>query len=147
MQSDPTKQFDFWLGNWTMETETRPDPRVDNWKKSQSKNKVERVMDGKVIQENFSGVGLVGKSWSVYDPTAKLWRQTWVDNQSSYITLTGKWEGDKMVLLSIPQNAGAKVHRMVFQDITPKSFLWKWEVQMTDGNWGAMFVCHYKRAK
>lgn len=145
VQNDPAKQFDFWIGNWQIEAETRSDPRKEDWTKSKGKNKVERALDGKVIQENFSGAGLTGKSWSVYDPVGKVWRQTWVDNQSGYISLTGKWEGDRMVLFDIPLNPGAKEHRMIFQDIKAKSFTWLWEVKMKDGTWAAMFKCAYKR--
>ncbi len=144
-QSDPASQFDFWVGSWNLDTETRSDPSKDEWVKSKSKNKIEKVLEGKVIQENFDGAGLVGKSWSVYDAKGKQWHQTWVDNQSGYIALTGKWETNKMVLYSSPLNPGDKVHRMVFQDITAKSFLWLWEVKMKDGSWAATFKCHYKR--
>lgn len=144
---DPASQFDFWVGTWTMETETRSDPRKEEWSKSVSTNKIEKVLDGKVIQENFNGDGLVGKSWSVYDAKNGVWKQTWVDNQSGYIALTGKWEGDKMVLHKVVDNEADRPFRMIFKDIKKDSFEWLWEVQMKDGKWAPMFICHYKRKK
>ena len=145
--ADPSSQFDFWVGTWTMETETRSDPRKDEWQKSKSTNKIEKVMDGKVIQENFSGDGLTGKSWSVYDAKNGVWRQTWVDNQSSYISLVGKFENGQMVLNKLPNAEGERPYRMIFKDIKKDSFEWIWEIQMKDGKWAPMFICHYKRKK
>ena len=45
----PETQFDFWLGEWEL-----------SWKDKEGnnqsgKNKVERILGGKVIQENFNG--------------------------------------------------------------------------------------------
>lgn len=145
MQKDPTNEFDFWVGTWNLETETRSNPTVDQWKKSKSKNHVEKILDGQVIQENFSGAGLVGKSWSTYDSIGKVWRQTWVDNGGGYIVLSGKMENGVMVLLDTPLNPQSRPHRMTFKDITPKSFNWVWEVQTKDGNWAPMFKCKYVR--
>jgi len=145
LKNDPTKHFDFWVGNWQAEAETRSDPTKEEWTKGKATNKIEKILEGKVVQENFTMPGLTGKSWSVYDPKGKVWHQTWVDNQSGYIALTGKWENNKMVLYDTPLNPGDIEHRMVFQDITAKSFLWLWEVKKKDGSWAATFKCHYKR--
>ncbi|MES1228423.1 MAG: DUF1579 family protein, partial [Armatimonadota bacterium] len=137
-------EFDFWVGDWDIKTETRPDPRKEEWTNNTGKNHVEKILGSEVVQENFTGPNLVGKSWSAYDSVAKVWRQTWVDNQGGYISLDGKFENGVMTLYTTPNMSGRK-YRMVYQDIQTDSFLWKWEVQMKDGKWAPMFICHYTR--
>ncbi|MBI1333617.1 MAG: DUF1579 family protein [Armatimonadetes bacterium] len=145
VQAPPETQFDFWVGTWNLDIETRRDPSVKEWTKTKGKNVIEKILDGKVVQENFSGGALTGKSWSVYSPATKSWRQTWVDNSSGYIVLNGKWEDDKMVLYDQPPQ-GAKHHRMIYQDVKKDSFEWLWEVEAGDGKWEPVFKCHYHRA-
>jgi len=62
------KQFDFWIGEWEL-----------TWSDSlDGTNRVEKVMDGCTLQENFYDPRMkyVGKSWSVYNPNKKEWQQT-----------------------------------------------------------------------
>src|SRR6186713_613180 len=84
------RQFDFWVGNWDL----------SSGDSSSGTNTIYKIMDGCTVQENFSNpkTGYDGKSWSVYNSVAKLWQQTWVDNQGGYIELSGKFEDGKMTL-------------------------------------------------
>jgi len=63
---NPENQFDFWLGDW--EAAWGADGK--------GSNHVERILDGKVVQEDFNAPDLHGLSFSVYDPERKLWCQT-----------------------------------------------------------------------
>jgi len=76
-------QFDFWLGNWDL-----------TWSDTaKGTNSVKKILDGCVINENFSDPAshYMGMSWSMYDLKKAEWKQTWVDNQDGYIILTGKY--------------------------------------------------------
>ena len=85
MSDQPEPQFDFWLGEWDV-----------TWgEDGKATNHVLRIMDNKVIQENFSSADLNGMSVSVYDPERKVWCQTWVDNNGTYREFTGKFENGK----------------------------------------------------
>src|SRR3982751_6022284 len=88
--SPEASQFDFWVGNWNL----------FSGDSSSGTNTIYKIMGGCTVQENFSNpkTGYDGKSWSVYNPAAKLWQQTWVDNQGGYIDLSGKFEDGKMTL-------------------------------------------------
>ena len=45
MDTEPENQFDFWLGEWEV-----------RWNEDGvGTNRVERILDGKIIQENFNG--------------------------------------------------------------------------------------------
>ena len=85
---NPENQFDFWLGEWDA-----------TWgEDGKGTNHVERILDAKIVQEDFTAPDLHGISFSVYDPERKLWCQTWVDNNGSYLDFTGSFENDRMIL-------------------------------------------------
>ncbi len=139
MNSQPETQFDFWLGEW--------DAR---WGEDGiGTNRVERILDDKIIQEKFSGENLNGLSFSSYDSERGLWCQTWVDNTGSYLDFTGKFEGGKMVLSrdAIVKGQVCK-QRMVWFNITPDQFDWNWERSDDDGqSWRALWEIKYMRKK
>jgi hypothetical protein len=145
---EPEAYFDFWLGTWEL-----------TWKdadgtEAKGTNHIERVLDGKVIKENFEAVsgayeGFVGKSYSVYNPNTREWKQTWVDNQGGYLDFTGKFEEDKRIFIreGVNQNGEAILQRMVFYDITKDSLTWVWEISEDDGKtWQLRWRIHYQRA-
>lgn len=61
-------QFDFWIGNWDV---TTPDG------KPVGTNLVRQILDGCVIEENWSGTtGGDGKSFNIYFARDRRWHQT-----------------------------------------------------------------------
>jgi hypothetical protein len=128
------KQFDFWIGTWEAESVTTgPDGKQTIQKGT---NTIRKIMDGKVIHESFVMGSFKGESWSVYNPKAKRWQQTWVDNSAGYIPLTGTWDdsGKQMVLhtLTNPNHPDA-LNRMTFKNITKNGFDWDWEASQDGG--------------
>src|SRR5581483_11368851 len=76
------KQFDFWIGEWDLTWPGTNAGEVDH-----GTNTIQRVMDGCVVQESFSGgdsMHLRGMSVSTYVPQSNAWKQTWVDNEGGY---------------------------------------------------------------
>lgn len=137
MTTDPNSQFDFWLGTWDV---TWGDDGAGT-------NHVLRIMDGKVIQENFSAPGLQGMSVSVYDPERQLWCQTWVDNNGSYLDFTGQFADGKMTLVrnAIVQGAACQ-QRMVWYNLAPDGFDWNWERSDDGGQtWQVKWQIRYTR--
>ncbi|HXH98431.1 MAG TPA: hypothetical protein VNH40_14580, partial [Gaiellaceae bacterium] len=66
-------EFDFWLGSWNVRW-------ADD---AHGRNTVRKILDDRVVHEDFDGrpgTTLRGTSVSVFDESAGLWRQTWVDN-------------------------------------------------------------------
>lgn len=128
-----SSDFDFWLGSWTC---------TDPADGAVGSNHVSRILNGQVLQEIFSftdasGVSLNGRSFTVLDP-ARGWCQTWVDDQGTYLDLTGGWTPEGMVLQRARQ-------RMVFRDVTPEGFTWDWEKSTADG-WELAWRLLYARA-
>ena len=147
-QGDTAKQLDFWVGDWNCVGKSRDEPGKDKWTDTVAKNHIERILGSKVIQENFTMEGLVGKSVSVYDEKAKVWRQTWVDDSGSYIALTGGMQDGKMILVTLPNKERPKAsNRMVFDNVTKDSFDWNWEGSRDGGKtWNLSWHLHYTRA-
>ena len=137
MDTTPEIQFDFWLGEWEV-----------TWgEDGHGTNHVARILDSRVIQENFSGPDLQGLSLSVYDPERGLWCQTWVDNQGSYLDFTGKFSDGKMILSrdAIVRGEACK-QRMLWNNIEATRFDWNWERSDDGGqSWRVLWAIQYQR--
>ncbi len=137
MNANPENQFDFWLGEWEV-----------TWgEDGTGTNRVTRILDGRIIQENFSGGDLRGLSLSAYDPERKLWCQTWVDNNGTYLDFTGKFEDEKMILSreAVVKGEACK-QRMVWYNIDTNLLDWNWERSDDDGvTWRVLWQIKYKR--
>ena len=137
MDNKPETQFDFWLGEWNVTW--NPDGKATNH--------VLRILDDKIIQENFSAPDLIGMSISVYDPERSLWCQTWVDNNGTYLDFTGTFENEKMILIrdAVVRGEACK-QRMVWYNIEPDQFDWNWERSDDSGiTWRVLWKIHYQR--
>ena len=139
MNDNPETQFDFWLGAWDC-----------TWgEDGKGSNRVLRIMDDKVIQENFSAPDLLGMSVSVYDPERKVWCQTWVDNNGTYLDFTGGFGDGRMVLVrdAVVRGEACK-QRMVWFNIEPGQFDWNWERSDDGGQtWRVLWKIRYVRKK
>ncbi|MEO7840575.1 MAG: hypothetical protein ABIU06_14610 [Anaerolineales bacterium] len=134
---NPENQFDFWLGEWDV-----------TWAEDgKGKNHILRIMDDRIIQENFSAPDLIGMSVSSYDAERKLWCQTWVDSNGSYLDFTGGFEDEKMTLSrdAIVRGQACK-QRMVWFNIDANQFDWNWERSDDGGqSWRSLWEIKYTR--
>ena len=138
-------QFDFWLGDWDV-----------SWGDGLSgTNHIRKVLGDRVIQEDFDGerdAQLYGLSGSVCGNDGR-WRQTWVDDNGTYLHFVGGWEaessdpaepGPRMVLVHSREIEGKPVQlRMVWGDIEPDSLTWRWQ-RSADG--GATWTTNWELA-
>jgi len=140
------KQLDFWVGEWDL---TWPGEKAGET--GHGSNSIRRIMDGCVVQENFSGgdsMHLRGTSVSMFDLTAGKWKQTWVDNEGGYLDFIGEFKDGQMILQrEAVRSDGTKVlQRMVFKNIGPKELDWSWEASRDGGKtWQVQWPIHYKR--
>lgn len=82
-------QFDFWVGDWD----------VFEAGKSVAHVIVDKILGGCVIRERYREPrGYEGQSFNVYDAGQHCWRQTWMTNSGKFLEITGKLQGDNMVL-------------------------------------------------
>lgn len=136
--------FDFWVGDWNLEWINA------DGSKSYGTNKIEKTLDGKVIQENFRYPkgGAKGISISVYNTKQKTWHQAWADNGGSYYDFEGAVDGEKRIFKTKEKEVnGTKVtQRMVFYNIQTNSMSWDWELTKDDGkSWQLQWRIFYTR--
>jgi hypothetical protein len=102
-------ELDFWIGEWDV-----------RWAgDGHGTNSLSRILADRVILERFRGESprgtLEGRSFSVYDPERRLWRQTWVDDQGSYLDFVGdRMDGNFVFRRHAPELGAAAEQRMVF---------------------------------
>ncbi|HEX3065292.1 MAG TPA: hypothetical protein VHQ39_07410 [Dongiaceae bacterium] len=134
----PDRHLDFWLGHWEC-----------RWEGGQGTNRIEKILHDRVIQEQFDGnpgMNLLGRSWSVYDPAMGKWRQTWVDNEGTYLDLVGGKEADRFVLLLVRLAEETPFKRMIFQNISREAFDWHWQASTDRGaSWSDSWYIRYRR--
>jgi hypothetical protein len=139
-QLPPEQQLDFWLGSWTV-----------TWGDDQhGSNEITRILDGRVIEENFDGAPTIdfrGLSHSVYSAHIGLWRQTWVDNGGAYWHFTGSVAPDHFIFAADDIADGRPIKlRMVFYNIAEDQLDWRWERSDDNGqNWQLRWQLHYTR--
>jgi hypothetical protein len=140
------KQLEFWVGEWDLTWPGQKQGEVQH-----GTNRIHRLLDQCVVEENFTGdpsAPLRGISISIFDTRAGKWKQTWVDNQGSYLDFEGEFKDGQMVLWrdGVRPDGTKIVQRMVFKNIQAREFDWSWE-SSTDGGktWQVNWPIHYKR--
>jgi hypothetical protein len=143
------RQLDFWVGTWDATWPASPGTPA-----GKGTNRIEKILGGCVISENFEADGsspLVGKSYSTYSARSKTWQQTWVDNQGSYLALAGDLSDPAGKILAMDSTApnGKPVKlRMIFKNIAADSFDWSWERSLDGGaTWQVQWPIRYTRKK
>ena len=140
------KQFEFWVGEWDL---TWPGDKAGET--GHGTNIIRRVLDGCIVEETFSGgdsMHLRGHSDSVFDPRVGKWKQTWVDNEGSYLDFIGEFKDGAMILArETTAPDGSKVlQRMVWKNVSPKDLDWSWERSSDGGKtWQVLWPIHYRR--
>jgi Protein of unknown function (DUF1579) len=147
--SPEARQLDFWLGDWDL---TWPAEQTggEAGETQTGANHITRLFGQCVIEEDFAtdDGAFLGRSLSVFDEAAALWRQTWVDNSGGYIALTGGKDGEHFELHTEPAERDGRlvVNRMVFSEITTDSLLWSWQTSPDDGaTWRDLWTIDYRR--
>lgn len=142
-ESEEYHQFDFWIGNWD----------VYSGEKIVGTNRVEPIVGSCGIQENWVGAsGSVGRSFNMYNPSTKKWKQVWVDNSGQMIEFEGVYKDGKMALRGEAisrKDGGAVWYKLTFthneEDDTVRQL---WEASRDAGlTWATIFDGLYVRKK
>jgi tetratricopeptide (TPR) repeat protein len=101
------RQFDFWLGEWDVETTQGGVPA--------GQSRIELILGDCVVQENWQSNGnpYSGKSYNMYNAALKRWEQYWVDNSAGNIFFYGGLKDGVMEYWTdeIPQPSGPPLKR------------------------------------
>jgi hypothetical protein len=147
------RQLDFWVGEWDLEF-TNPDGTI-----GRAENRITTDEQGDcVISEHFrqpgggpGGSDYTGASYSIYDAQTRSWRQLWVDNGGGMFDLRGgpvSGERHVFALTTIePRGPNQLTMRMIWEDVTADSLVWRWQARQPDGGWQDRWVLRYRRRR
>lgn len=131
------RQFDFWLGDWNVESPASPG-RV-------SRNQISSINSGCTLREQYTTPdGYEGTSFNFYDASRKVWHQTWIDNQGGALYLDGGFDGKSMVLSATadPKN----FNRITWTPLDDGRVRQLWEASADGGKtWTTAFDGYYSR--
>jgi tetratricopeptide (TPR) repeat protein len=101
------RQFDFWLGEWSVTTTQGAIPAGGS--------KIELILEDCVVQENWKSLNgpYSGKSYNIYNQALKRWEQYWVDNTGGNIFFYGGLKDGVLDYWTdeIPQPSGPPLKR------------------------------------
>ena len=138
----PSRQFDFWVGDWTVK---------DSTGKFLGTNHIVLVQDSCVLQENWtSGQSpYTGTSYNFFHKGDSVWKQLWLDNQGGYLELAGEWNGKAMQLespLMTSAQGQAYKNRVTWTPMPDGRVRQHWEVTQDEGkSWNTVFDGFYER--
>jgi len=144
IDSTLVRAFDFWVGDWEVSWIGSDSTRIIG------SNTVAKILDGKVIQENFvdPSRNFKGTSISVFNPQTKQWHQAWADNNGGYYEFIGEVDGDDRIFKTEAKDKRGAIYRMIFTEIEKDSFIWKWQgIRSGWDKWKTVWEINYKRKK
>lgn len=100
-------QFDFFAGDWDTYDAAAPDSVV-------ARNRVRPILDGCALEEIYDqNDGLHGVSLSAWDPSRRVWHQTWVTTRGREVLLIeGGMTGGRMILEGEERGADGSTRRL-----------------------------------
>lgn len=136
-QSPEFREFDFWLGDWNVESPASPG--------SVSRNRITSINGGCTIHESYTTpLGYEGTSLNFYDAARKVWHQTWIDNQGGAAYLEGGLQGKEMVLST--NTDPQAVNRITWTPLDDGRVRQHWEATADGGkSWTTVFDGYYSR--
>ena len=136
--SPQARQLDFWVGHWDVQLNGQ----------SAGTNVIERLEEGCLIMENWSGrAGLTGRSMNFFNPVTNKWRQTYIGSNEAIWEMSGEYKHGVMLYegeMFAPGSAPVMV-RVKFYNLSPDRVRHT-EDDSTDGGktwtnvWDAIYV-------
>lgn len=105
-----SRQFDFWLGEWDVETNGQKIAR----------SSIQLILDECVIFENYEAPGYSGKSLSTWNSGPRRWEQYYTDTAGGARFWSGALQDGKLVMTTEFDRSGTKVtNRMTYSKEGP----------------------------
>ncbi len=132
------RQFDFWVGEWDVTEKGKP----------AGHSRIERILDGCALLENWSGAGgSEGRSLNFFDRDDGRWHQAWIDAAGEALFLSGRFADGAMRLEGERRATGkqpAMRHRITWTRLPDGTVRQLWESSPPGSErWQVMFDGHY----
>lgn len=140
--ADEFRQFDFWIGHWSVQGANSPVPNAEN--------RITREAHGCFVREEYhNGQGYTGSSTNWYDRSTGQWNQLWIDNSGLVLRLAGGLDAPgKMVLegLRVTGDGTEVTDRITWTDQGDGTVRQYWQAS-TDGGatWQVAFDGVYRQ--
>jgi hypothetical protein len=136
------RQFDFWIGNWTVTVQSKP----------AGTNRIESSLKGCLLLESWTGAGGGnGTSMNFYDRNTRAWHQTWVGEGGGVLQLRGGLVDGAMIMRSgaLPVPAGGTVvHQITWSTQAEGRVRQHWQSSSDEGKtWTTAFDGIYEKVK
>lgn len=134
------RQFDFWVGSWTV-TDSAGSVNYGT-------NDVTSEEAGCLVHEHWVGSrGGTGQSFNYYDPVRRVWEQDWVGSGGMFLHLVGHLEDGAMVLEGDQQQGSVTAHHRAMWIPEPDGRVRQYWRQTTDGGrtWTMVFDGYYRK--
>jgi hypothetical protein len=130
------KQFDFWVGSWSVKNSAG---------KEIGSNEITKISGGCALLERWTGGGgITGVSISRYDSSDAKWHQRWIGSDGQALDLTGGISGKAMILSQTQANHG--VDRVTWTSLEDGKVKQEWAKSADDGKtWKTAFLGLYER--
>jgi hypothetical protein len=139
--NEHSHQFDFWIGEWEV---------IANDKVA-GHNSIRPILDGCVLQENWTGAaGSAGSSFNFFDPQRGKWRQFWVWRAGTTLELEGEYTDGKMRLEgnSVDRKGQKVENRITWYDNSDGTVRQHWETRVAGSDdWQTAFDGLYRKRK
>ncbi len=134
------RQFDFWIGEWKVETPGGAHA---------GDSRIEKILNGCALMEHWtSSKGNSGKSFNNYDPRKNEWRQHWIDDSGTETFYVGQFADQRLTFTSeeTARDGSKKLHKMSFFDLGAEGVRQWGEVSADGGeSWTTEFDLFYRR--
>ena len=137
--SENYHKFDYWVGSWRVEG---PKGKVAGT------NKIEKILDGCVILENWSGAGQSkGKSFNYFNRHTGKWYQHWVDNFGQTLELEGDIQNGVATFTgeSLDFKGNPVQNRLTITKISDNEVRQLWKQSKNNEEWSVVFDGRYVR--
>jgi hypothetical protein len=134
------KQFDFWVGEWNVQTQQGQPVGT---------NIIQRIEDGCILLENWTGLqGGTGRSINFFNAGTGKWRQTWVDSTGNVTEYQGQYKDGALRYEGegFPRGGQKVLSRLTFFNLGPDRVR-QFAEQSTDGGktWNVSYDFVYLR--
>lgn len=112
------------------------------------KSKVESVLGGCLLVEHWRGaISGYGRAHMFFDKSDQLWRLVYVTDDGATMYLSGKFQGDTLILTGENDLDGmVGLHRMSFSPLPDGENKQNWELSSDKGaTWNVIHVGSYRR--
>lgn len=139
--ADEYRQFDFWLGTWSVTSAGSSGPSATNI--------ISAEHGGCVVLEQYTAGKFTGMSINFYDSNTKQWRQTWMSNAGSALYLAGGLNNKGEMVLSDKGLSGSSksINQITWTPLANGDVRQHWQATSDNGaSWTTVFDGNYSKS-